>query len=129
MKLIHEQTKRGYSWSNRERFYLCESQEEYDQLAEQYKDYDNYYQEEHCGTIRTYSKRIQWLVNIPIHCEPQTIVSDGYATRGGKEIHCRGIEKREISGTLSMDTTSYTYYLNPATIERLEDVKTENWWA
>lgn len=42
MKLILTDTNKGYSWSNRNRYYLCETQEEYDELVEKYKGHENY---------------------------------------------------------------------------------------
>jgi hypothetical protein len=52
-------------------------------------------------------------------------VSDGFATYGGKRIKGRGCEEY-WSGTY---TSQYYFYLNPATIEQDEVVKTESWWA
>lgn len=42
MKLILTDTNKGYSWSNRNKYYLCETQKEYDELVEKYKNHENY---------------------------------------------------------------------------------------
>ena len=60
-----------------------------------------------------------------IICEPRVVVSDGFATYGGRTIKARGCSET-WSGTY---TSSYYYYINPATIETNEVAKTENWWV
>jgi hypothetical protein len=129
MKLLFTQTQRGYSWHNECRYYICESEQEYKELADQYRDYENSVTEFSCGMHRVYPRHVQWYVDVKISCEPQTIVSDGFAVRGGKTLRCMGIKKKTNGGGISHDTSSYDYYINPATIEQYEDENPQSWWV
>lgn len=130
MKKLFEQTSRGYSWHNTHTYYICESAEEYNSLVDKYRDYENNY-EEYDSFLRrniTRTKTTQYYVNVQISCEPQTIVSDGFATYGGKKLKCRGIKRVYKSGC-STDYSSYDYFIDPTSITEFSEVKAENWWV
>lgn len=129
MKLLFTNQNKGYSWSHEERYYLCETQDEYDALVEKYKGHKNEYVEQWCGTTYHRPANTQVYVGVGIHCRPQTEVSDGYATYGGHTLDAKGIQVKHNSRTSSMDYSSYDYYIMPNSIERNEQNKTENWWV
>lgn len=109
MKRLYYQQDGG-NYPSTKAYYTFETEEEYNQFVEQLK-----------------AKKSRAIVHfdVPIICEPRVVVSDGFATYGGKRIKGRGCEEY-WSGTY---TSQYYFYLNPATIEQDEVVKTESWWA
>lgn len=129
MKLIYTDTNKGYSWSNQERYYLCETQEEYDKLVEKYKNHKNYYKKSLFGMVCEVANPMQVQINVGIHCRPQTEVSDGYAVHGGRTLDAEGISIKHSSATSSMDYSSYDYYIKPGSIKKNETAKTESWWV
>ena len=68
MKLILTDTNKGYSWSNRNRYYLCETQEEYDELVEKYKGHENYQKVYMFGCYREVANSTQVQIGVGIHC-------------------------------------------------------------
>ena len=129
MKLILTNTKKGYSWSNRENYYLCETQEEYDKLVEKYKNHANYRKVYMFGRYCEVANSTQVQIGVGIHCRPHTEVSDGYAVHGGHTLDAKGISVKYSSGTSSMDYSSYDYYIMSGSIKKNESVKTESWWV
>jgi hypothetical protein len=137
MKKLFSQTERGYSWSNQHTYYLCESEEEYnkvyaDAIAEIKRQksadleplIDN-------GYIKScYSRNIGRSVEIGnITAQPQTQVSDGFATSGGIKLEANGVTFGYLSGTSSMDYSSYAHYIKPNSIKNLSSEKVEHWWV
>lgn len=129
MKLILTDTDNGYSWSHRNQYYLCETEEEYNALVERYKTHKNYREVEMFGRTCEVANDTQVQINVGIHCRPHTQVSDGYAVRGGRILDARGITVSHRCGTSSMDYTSYEHYIKPDSIKRNESVKSESWWV
>lgn len=129
MKLILTDTNKGYSWSNRNRYYLCETQKEYDELVEKYKSHENYRKVYMFGCYREVANSIQVQIGVGIHCRPHTEVSDGYAAHGGHTLDAEGITVSYRNGTSSMDYTSYEHYIKPGSIKVDEKAKTESWWV
>ena len=125
MKLILTDTNNGYSWSNSHRYYLCETQEEYDEIVEQYKNHENYIKVYMFGEYREMQNYVQVQIGVGIHCRPHTEVSDGYAVHGGHTLDAEGITISYRNGTY----TSYEHYIKPGSIKVNETEKTESWWV
>lgn len=117
MELLFKYTQRGYGFSNEKRYYVCDDEQEYNELVVKYK------QRKPNPSIR-----LCW-IDDEIFCEPQVVVSDGYATFGGKHLKCIGITDKWICGGLYNDYSSYDYYINPSTIEIDEDITPINYWV
>lgn len=109
MKKIYEQSCGG-NYPSTSYYYTFDSESEYNAFVEELK-------QKQSRTIKRFDERII--------CEPRVVVSDGFATYGGRTIKARGCSET-WSGTY---TSSYYYYINPATIETNEVAKTENWWV
>lgn len=129
MKLILTDTDRGYSWSHRSNYYLCETQEEYDKLVEKYKNHNNYVKSVMFGRTYEVANDTQVRIGVGIYCRPHTEVSDGYAVHGGHTLDAEGITISHRSGTSSMDYTSYEHYIKPGSIKVDEKAKSESWWV
>lgn len=112
MKLIHTTTDQINGGSCR--YYICDSVEEFNTKVEEYKERAERNYWEHINT------------DADITCEPTTIVSDGFATYGGRKIKARGISCGRVVGLRGWDGD---YIINPSTIETNEGVKVENWWV
>jgi hypothetical protein len=108
MKRLYYQQDGG-NYPSTKNYYTFETEEEYNQFVEQ---------------LKTKKSRAIIRFDVPIICEPRVVVSDGFATYGGKRIKGRGCEEC-WSGTY----TQYYFYLNPATIEQDEVAKIESWWV
>lgn len=128
---LFEQTNSGYSWSNRHTYYLCETEDEYNALLEQYNDHVNSWEEWNSmlriNVWRSNYKQVH--LNTTITANAQTIVSDGFATHGGRNIKAIGITIKYCSNGLSSDYSSYEHYIKPNSVERDEVEKTESWWV
>ena len=125
MKLIFTDTNNGYSHSASHKYYLCETQKEYDELVEQYKNHENYVKVYMFGEYREMQNYVQVQIGVGIHCRPHTEVSDGYAVYGGHTLDAEG-----ITVTHRYDTyTSYVHYIKPDSIKVNEQAKTESWWV
>lgn len=111
MKLIHKTTDNINGGTCQ--YYVCESIEEYNTLAEKYK------------ARKERGTRESIHIDTQITCMPTTIVSDGFATYGGKRIKGIGISCGEVVGLRGWNGI---YYLKPNTLE-CEGVKVENWWV
>lgn len=108
-KLIFEQ-RIGGNYPSTNLYYTFDSKEEYDAFAED---------------LRRKGREDRTEFDIAIECEPRVVVSDGFATYGGKRIKARGC----CEWTSGRFTSRHTYYIDPMTIEQNEDAKTETWWA
>lgn len=111
MKLIHSTTDNINGGSCR--YYVCDSIEEYNSLVERYKEMEKNFPWKHIS------------IDTTITCNPTTIVSDGFATYGGKKIRAKGISCGSVCGLRGWNGD---YYINPTTLE-MESVKAENWWV
>lgn len=137
MKKLFSQTERGYSWNNKHVYYLCESEEEYnkvyaDAVAEIERQENAPLEPFYLfGSIHSWHKpNFNKIVRIEkIYAEPQTVVSDGFATSGGTKLEAFGVTIGYKSGTSSMDYTSYGHYIKPNSIKNLSTEKTEHWWV
>lgn len=110
MKRLIYEAHNGGNFPSTHRYYTFDSEEEY-------KAFESHLRANH---------REGWArFDIDIVCEPRVVVSDGFATYGGKHIKGKGCTEWS-SGVYS---SWHYYYLNPATIEKCEDAKTETWWA
>ena len=112
MKLIHTTTDQINGGSCR--YHICDSVEEFNAKVEEYKERAERNPWEHINTDAT------------ITCEPTTMVSDGFATRGGRKIKAKGITCWTLVGLRGCDEDCI---INPTTLEINEGVKAENWWA
>lgn len=107
MKRLLFEDHNGCRYDSNSYYYTFDTEQEYLEFAEQLKPKQN------------------TAFDVKIECEPKTIVSDGYATRGGRHLKAMGCKEWSIGRFCSY----FYYYINPATIERLEEAKTESWWA
>lgn len=108
-RLLFEQNEGG-NYPCSKYYYTFDSKEEYDAFVADLKEKGN------TGFCQ---------FDIEIKCEPRVVVSDGFATYGGKKIKARGAHKWSSGAFMSW----YYYYLDPTTIEQFENAKTESWWA
>ena len=108
-KLIFERNEGG-NYPSASYYYTFDSEEEY-------KAFEQGLREKNSSTYKAFDTEIK--------CEPRVVVSDGFATYGGKKIKGRGCKEWSSGAFMSW----YYYYLNPATIEQFENAKTQTWWA
>lgn len=113
MKKLFEEDKSGYSWHHTHIYYLCETEDEYQQVIS-----------EHNGTDR-YGKSVS--IDVPISCRPSTIVLDGYAVHGGHELDAIGVTIH--SGYPGTTCHTFLHYIKPGTIKKNELTKTKEWWV
>lgn len=108
-KLLFEQNNGG-NYPSSHYYYTFDSKEEYDAFI---------------AELRETAKEGFVRFDTEIRCEPRVVVSDGFATYGGKQIKAKGAKKWSSGAFMSWNY----YYLDPTTIEQFEDAKTESWWA
>ena len=108
-KLLFEQNNGG-NYPSSHYYYTFDSKEEYDAFVTK---------------LRETAKEGFVRFDTEIRCEPRVVVSDGFATYGGKKIKARGAKKWSSGAFMSWNY----YYIDPTTIEQFEDAKTESWWA
>lgn len=108
-KLLFEQNNGG-NYPSSHYYYTFDSKEEYDAFI---------------AELRETAKEGFVRFDTEIRCEPRVVVSDGFATYGGKKIKAKGAKKWSSGAFMSWNY----YYLDPTTIEQFEDAKTESWWA
>lgn len=108
-KLLFEQNNGG-NYPSSHYYYTFDSKEEYDAFI---------------AELRETAKEGFVRFDTEIRCEPRVVVSDGFATYGGKKIKAKGAKKWSSGAFMSWNY----YYLDPTTIEQFEDAKSESWWA
>jgi hypothetical protein len=119
MKKLFSQHEQGYSWSNRHNYYLCETDEEYQKIIDEYGDY--ILDKVHSPFLNVYVGKLR--------TTPQTSVSDGFAVSGGHEFDAYGVTLCYKSGTPTMDSSSYEHYIKPNSIKKHEVEKVHGWWV
>lgn len=129
MRLLFEQTDRGYSWSNPHRYYLCDSDKEYDSIVSKWKDHKNDSEYIMWGRVYSVPSSTQAFVNTKIYAHSQTECSDGFCTHGGRNFEAFGVTIKFVSQTSSNDYSSYNHYIKPNSIVKNETAKIESWWA
>jgi hypothetical protein len=108
-RLLFEQNNGG-NYPSSHYYYTFDSKEEYDAFI---------------AELRETAKEGFVRFDTEIRCEPRVVVSDGFATYGGKKIKARGAKKWSSGAFMSWNY----YYIDPTTIEQFEDAKSESWWA
>lgn len=95
------------------KYYVCENDEEYNNVVERAKRRNELFPYESIH------------IDTEITCEPTIMVSDGFATYGGKKIKGIGVSCGSIVGLRGWNGE---YYIKADTLE-CEGVKVENWWV
>jgi hypothetical protein len=93
-------------------YYTFDTEQQYDAFIKQLKE---------VGDVPYVN---QSYFDVDISCEPQVLVSDGFACYGGKTLKAKGCKRCWLG---SCSPTSY--YINPATIEEYHDNPTEHYWV
>lgn len=110
------------------RFYLCESDEEYNQKLSQARE------EEKASVFPNPWKKGDTLVGKPVEegtftCSPSTLVMDGFASYGGRDFKAEGFSQTLQVGWIYNSRNVAHIYIKPNGIIKNEQVETKEWWT
>ena len=122
MKLLFEDRNQYHL----DRYYQCESEDEYNQeLAKAKADAKNSEYPDPWGKGVIVGQPVS---EGEITCFPSTIVMDGFASRGGRELRAMGFTQCLQTGRYNGYRISH-HFIKPDGIVQNERVETKEWWT